>query len=230
MAARVADLRKSNFIEAKVRMHLNYTRISQEGEFDILVILEGTIEATDQIFQIKSSYLPNEIFWGQRFHSVVSYNKDLWSYEVDYNMFNCTYHVDTPLRSARESEGSRAQDQELRRLNLEEVNQNLRGGRVVNHLGKTTSSSSDGDSNLDLPVLGGLAQHDWRVSQLRHQGESVLCLLQPYSTLVKILVNPPHLFLDLPIGLLSANLVFIVVFLPPDVIQQRDVTNHDVCL
>nr|CAD7598806.1 unnamed protein product [Timema genevievae] len=56
------------------------------------------------------------------------------------------------------------------RLNLEEVNPHLRGGRVENHLGKTTPSSPDRDSNLDLPVLGGLAQRDWRVSQLRHRG------------------------------------------------------------
>nr|CAD7585944.1 unnamed protein product [Timema genevievae] len=55
-------------------------------------------------------------------------------------------------------------------LNLEEVNPHLRGGRVENHLGKTTPSSPDRDSNLDLPVLSGLAQHDWRVSQLRHRG------------------------------------------------------------
>nr|CAD7439899.1 unnamed protein product [Timema bartmani] len=52
------------------------------------------------------------------------------------------------------------------RLNLEEVNPHLRGGRVENHLGKTTPSSPDRDSNLDLPVLGGLAQHDWRAFQL----------------------------------------------------------------
>nr|CAD7448696.1 unnamed protein product [Timema bartmani] len=56
------------------------------------------------------------------------------------------------------------------RLNLEEVNPHLRGGRVENHLGKTTPSSPDRDSNLDLPVLCGLTQHDWRVSQLRHRG------------------------------------------------------------
>nr|CAD7457771.1 unnamed protein product [Timema tahoe] len=55
-------------------------------------------------------------------------------------------------------------------LNLEEVNPHLRGGRVENHLGKTTPSSPDRDSNLDLPVLGGRAQHDKRVSQLRHRG------------------------------------------------------------
>nr|CAD7439574.1 unnamed protein product [Timema bartmani] len=65
---------------------------------------------------------------------------------------------------------------ELGRLNLEEVNPHLRGERerererVENHLGQTTPSSADRDSNLNLPVLGGLAQHDWRVSQLRHRG------------------------------------------------------------
>nr|CAD7443309.1 unnamed protein product [Timema bartmani] len=59
------------------------------------------------------------------------------------------------------------------RLNLEEVSPHLRGGRVENHSGKTTPSSPDRDSNLDLPVLGGLAQHDWRVSQLRHRGRKL---------------------------------------------------------
>ncbi|CAG2054236.1 unnamed protein product [Timema podura] len=39
-----------------------------------------------------------------------------------------------------------------------------------NRLGKNPPSSPDQDSNLDLPVLSGLAQHDWRVSQLRHRG------------------------------------------------------------
>nr|CAD7258861.1 unnamed protein product [Timema shepardi] len=34
---------------------------------------------------------------------------------------------------------------------------------MENHLGKTTPSSPDRDSNLDLPVLSGRAQHDSRV-------------------------------------------------------------------
>nr|CAD7599769.1 unnamed protein product [Timema genevievae] len=49
------------------------------------------------------------------------------------------------------------------RLNLEEVNPHLRGGIVENHLGKTTPSSPNRDSNLDLPVLGSLAQHETSV-------------------------------------------------------------------
>nr|CAD7590612.1 unnamed protein product [Timema genevievae] len=70
-------------------------------------------------------------------------------------------------------------EKELVRLNLEEVRPHLRGGRVENHLGKTTPSSPDRDSNLDLPVLGGLAQHDWCVSSKpttrnKHKTEDVL--------------------------------------------------------
>nr|CAD7262143.1 unnamed protein product [Timema shepardi] len=62
--------------------------------------------------------------------------------------------------------------QGIRKVELEEVNPHLRGGRVENHLGKTTPSSPDRDSNLDLPVLSSRAQHDKRVSQLRHRGGS----------------------------------------------------------
>nr|CAD7256008.1 unnamed protein product [Timema shepardi] len=62
-----------------------------------------------------------------------------------------------------------AEDGEIE-VELEEVNPHLRGGRVENPLGKTTPSSPDRDSNLDLPVLSSRAQHDKRVSQLRHRG------------------------------------------------------------
>nr|CAD7200747.1 unnamed protein product [Timema douglasi] len=56
------------------------------------------------------------------------------------------------------------------KVELEEVNPHLRRGGVENHLGKTTPSSPDRDSNLDLPVLSSRAQHDKRVRQLRHRG------------------------------------------------------------
>ncbi|CAG2056106.1 unnamed protein product [Timema podura] len=49
---------------------------------------------------------------------------------------------------------------ELGRLNIEEVNPYLRGGRVENHLGKITPISSERDSNLDRLVFGSLAQHE----------------------------------------------------------------------
>nr|CAD7198688.1 unnamed protein product [Timema douglasi] len=65
------------------------------------------------------------------------------------------------------------------KVELEEVNPHLRGGRVENHLGKTTLSSPDRDSNLDLPVLSSRAQHDKRVSQLRHRGGSYVEYYKP---------------------------------------------------
>nr|CAD7429891.1 unnamed protein product [Timema monikensis] len=61
-------------------------------------------------------------------------------------------------------------EEEGSKVELEEVNPHLRGRRVENHLGKTTPSSPDRDSNLDLPVFSSRAQHDKRVSQLRHRG------------------------------------------------------------
>nr|CAD7575667.1 unnamed protein product [Timema californicum] len=64
-------------------------------------------------------------------------------------------------------------ESEIGTVELEEVNPHLRGGRVENRLGKTTPSSPDRDSNLDLPVLSCRAPHDKRVSQLRHRGGGV---------------------------------------------------------
>nr|CAD7258608.1 unnamed protein product [Timema shepardi] len=56
------------------------------------------------------------------------------------------------------------------KVELEEVNPHLHGGRVQNHLEKTIPSSPDRDLNLDLPVLSSRAQHYKRISQLRHRG------------------------------------------------------------
>nr|CAD7394902.1 unnamed protein product [Timema cristinae] len=71
------------------------------------------------------------------------------------------------------------------KVELEEVNPHLSGGRVENHLGKTTPSSPDQDSNLDLPVLSSRAQHDKLVSQLRHRGgvaPHLRCTQSDYET------------------------------------------------
>nr|CAD7394465.1 unnamed protein product [Timema cristinae] len=72
------------------------------------------------------------------------------------------------------------------KVELEEVNPHLRRGGVENHLGKTTPSSPDRDSNLDLPVLSSRAQHDCHVIQLRHRGGVVedlnMSVAAPVST------------------------------------------------
>lgn len=73
-----------------------------ENRFEIVVILEGTIESTGQTTQARSSYLPSEILWGHRFEPMVAYNKERQAYEVNYSLFNNTRIVDTPLCSARD--------------------------------------------------------------------------------------------------------------------------------
>lgn len=74
-----------------------------QEKFEIVVILEGTIESTGQTTQARSSYLsPIEILWGHRFLPVTCYNTERQGYDIDYSKFNETMPVDTPLCSARE--------------------------------------------------------------------------------------------------------------------------------
>ncbi|CAK1596288.1 unnamed protein product [Parnassius mnemosyne] len=73
-----------------------------QERFEIVVILEGTIESTGQTTQARSSYTTSEIMWGHRFVPLVSYNRERQGYEVDYSKFDETVQVDTPLCSAKE--------------------------------------------------------------------------------------------------------------------------------
>uniref|UniRef100_T1KQ80 Inward rectifier potassium channel C-terminal domain-containing protein n=1 Tax=Tetranychus urticae TaxID=32264 RepID=T1KQ80_TETUR len=70
-------------------------------KFEIVVILEGTIESTGQSIQARTSYLPCEILWGHRFESMVAYRRDTGQYRVDYSKFNNTYEIETPTCSAK---------------------------------------------------------------------------------------------------------------------------------
>ncbi|XP_020503354.2 ATP-sensitive inward rectifier potassium channel 12-like [Labrus bergylta] len=73
----------------------------QKEEFEIVVILEGMVEATAMTTQARSSYLAKEILWGHRFEPVVFEKGD--RYHVDYSRFHKTYEVpSTPHCSARE--------------------------------------------------------------------------------------------------------------------------------
>uniref|UniRef100_A0A3B3S1I9 ATP-sensitive inward rectifier potassium channel 14 n=1 Tax=Paramormyrops kingsleyae TaxID=1676925 RepID=A0A3B3S1I9_9TELE len=70
-------------------------------DFEIVVILEGMVEATAMTTQARSSYLPNEILWGQRFEPLIFEDRD--TYQVDYSRFHKTYEVSsTPHCSAKE--------------------------------------------------------------------------------------------------------------------------------
>ncbi|XP_066568944.1 ATP-sensitive inward rectifier potassium channel 14 [Amia ocellicauda] len=70
---------------------------------ELVVILEGMVEATAMTTQARSSYLASEILWGHRFEPVLFERKH--SYQVDYSFFHRTYKVlDTPTCSAQDLE------------------------------------------------------------------------------------------------------------------------------
>jgi len=73
-------------------------------KFEIVVIMEGTIETSSMTFQARTSYLPNEILWGHRFEPMTLYRKDHNKFQVNFSAFHSTYEVQTPLCSARELE------------------------------------------------------------------------------------------------------------------------------
>ncbi|XP_034567308.1 ATP-sensitive inward rectifier potassium channel 12 [Notolabrus celidotus] len=73
----------------------------ETDNFEIVVILEGMVEATAMTTQFRSSYIAREVLWGQRFEPVIYEDRDC--YKVDYARFHKTYEVpSTPHRSARE--------------------------------------------------------------------------------------------------------------------------------
>lgn len=91
-----------------------------QNSFEIVVILEGTVESTGQSIQARSSYLNSEIVWGAEFEPVIFYNKQKHSYEIDYDQFNATVSVDAPLQSSRELAEREAELQELCRRKVKE--------------------------------------------------------------------------------------------------------------
>ncbi|GAB0097977.1 G protein-activated inward rectifier potassium channel 3 [Sergentomyia squamirostris] len=72
--------------------------IMQE-QFEIVVLLEGTIESTGQSTQARSSYLNSEILWGYRFQEIVSFSQESRLYEIDYSKFNEVIPMETPFPS-----------------------------------------------------------------------------------------------------------------------------------
>ncbi|XP_055547497.1 G protein-activated inward rectifier potassium channel 3-like isoform X2 [Wyeomyia smithii] len=93
-----------------------------QDRFEVVVILEGSVESTGQTTQARSSYVNSEILWGHRFEPVVFYNKENQGYEINYSKFEETQQVDTPLCSARElAEFYKIQDDYRSNDNLDNI-------------------------------------------------------------------------------------------------------------
>ncbi|KAG7242171.1 hypothetical protein INR49_024217 [Caranx melampygus] len=70
-------------------------------QFEIIVILEGIVEATGMMCQAKTSYIETEIEWGARFEPCMTLEKG--SFRVDLRRFHSTYKVPLPNCSASQA-------------------------------------------------------------------------------------------------------------------------------
>ncbi|XP_030638856.1 G protein-activated inward rectifier potassium channel 3-like [Chanos chanos] len=69
-------------------------------KFEIIVILEGIVEASGMTCQARTSYAEDEILWGRRFESCMSLEEG--AFRVDYSTFDKTFEVQTSPQSAKE--------------------------------------------------------------------------------------------------------------------------------
>ncbi|XP_062393887.1 inward rectifier potassium channel 2-like [Sardina pilchardus] len=75
--------------------------LENDSDLEVVVILEGMVEATAMTTQCRSSYLASEILWGHRFEPVLYERKNC--YQVDYAYFHRTYEIpSTPSCSAKD--------------------------------------------------------------------------------------------------------------------------------
>ncbi|XP_067094220.1 G protein-activated inward rectifier potassium channel 3-like [Osmerus mordax] len=74
----------------------------RKQQFEIIVILEGIVEATGMMCQAKTSYIETEIEWGARFEPCMTLEKG--SFRVDLRRFHSTYKVPLPQCSASEAQ------------------------------------------------------------------------------------------------------------------------------
>lgn len=70
--------------------------------FELIVILEGTVESTGMTTQVRTSYVPSEIMWGQRLVPLLTFQLKNGQYEIDHKQFHNTTPTAMPDCSAKE--------------------------------------------------------------------------------------------------------------------------------
>ncbi|XP_077142669.1 ATP-sensitive inward rectifier potassium channel 11 [Ranitomeya variabilis] len=81
---------------------LSTAELTHHQDLEVIVILEGVVETTGITTQARTSYLADEILWGQRFVPIIS--EEDGRYAVDYSKFGNTVTVPTPTCTARQLE------------------------------------------------------------------------------------------------------------------------------
>ncbi|XP_068187822.1 G protein-activated inward rectifier potassium channel 4-like [Antennarius striatus] len=68
--------------------------------FEIIVILEGIVEASGMTCQARTSYTEDEVLWGHRFESCISMEKG--GFRVDHSAFDKVFEVEMAPLSAKD--------------------------------------------------------------------------------------------------------------------------------
>lgn len=74
----------------------------RKADFELVVSFTYTDDTTGMLHQTRTSYTPDEIFWGQMFQEMIRLSRR--HYRVDYTLFNHTAKVLVPEVSAEEYE------------------------------------------------------------------------------------------------------------------------------
>ena len=70
--------------------------ILHANNFELVVILEGTIEATGEICQARTSYTSKDLLWGYRFENIVEFDHDHGKWRANFKLFDDVTPSPTP--------------------------------------------------------------------------------------------------------------------------------------
>ncbi|KAL1240691.1 Inward rectifier potassium channel [Trichinella spiralis] len=145
LSFRIGDMRKYKLANVKINMIMIRKHVTAEGEvspfylhemknahyylgllllitFEIIVILDGLISSSGVCTQASTSYLPEEILWGQRFCKLITFQKQNGVFHIDYSKFHTTYRITTPSMSAEELDQIRINMPDIPMIDEEECN------------------------------------------------------------------------------------------------------------
>ncbi|XP_046579363.1 G protein-activated inward rectifier potassium channel 4-like [Haliotis rubra] len=71
-------------------------------KYELLIFLEGTVEATGEVCQARTSYGPKEILWGHRFERVEEYDLGMKRWHIDFTGFDDVVYCQNLRHSAKE--------------------------------------------------------------------------------------------------------------------------------
>ncbi|KAK3781081.1 hypothetical protein RRG08_010091 [Elysia crispata] len=112
-------------------------------KFELVVLLEGTIESTGEMVQARTSFTSREILWAHRFTRLEEYDEKTDRWFMDFVRFNNVVPSKTPRCSAKDLAERR--DKEELEANMEsEVGSALPGGADCHRVGATASMDTLG--------------------------------------------------------------------------------------